>query len=113
MKRYCFALDLKNDSQLIAEYEAAHRKIWPEITASIKSSGIVELQIYRISNRLFMIMDAADEFSLEKKASDDQRNLKVQEWENLMWKYQQAIPGSMPGEKWKMMDLIFDLQMNG
>ena len=113
MKRYCFALDLKNDPNLIAEYEAYHRRIWPEITASIKASGIVDLQIYRIGVRLFMIMDTTDEFSLEKKATGDKNNPKVQEWEQLMWKYQQALPGSKPGEKWRMMEKIFDLDVNG
>lgn len=113
MKRYCFALDLKDDPKLIAEYEAYHQRIWPEITKSIKSSGIIDLQIYRLETRLFMIMDATDEFSLEKKGLDDKRNPKVQEWEQLMWKYQQALAGSKPGEKWRMMEKIFDLDVNG
>ena len=113
MKRYCFALDLKDDPMLIAEYEVYHRRIWPEITRSIKSSGIVDLQIYRIATRLFMIMDTAEEFSLEKKSMDDKKDSKVQEWEQLMWKYQQALPGSNAGEKWRMMQKIFDLAENG
>lgn len=113
MKRYCFALDLKEDPTLIDEYEKFHQKIWPEITESIKSSGIIDLQIYRILNRLFMIMDAGDDFSLERKAEADSKNAKVEAWEKLMWKYQESLPGSAPGEKWRMMDLIFDLKING
>jgi L-rhamnose mutarotase len=31
----------------------------------------------------------------------------VQEWEALMWKYQQALPKVKPGEKWMLMDRIF------
>jgi L-rhamnose mutarotase len=54
MKRFCFALDLKNEPHLIEEYEAYHRRIWPEITATIRSAGILDLQIYRAENRLFM-----------------------------------------------------------
>jgi L-rhamnose mutarotase len=113
MNRHCFALDLKDDPQLIAEYEKYHQRIWPEITKSLRSAGIRELQIYRIMNRLFMIVDADDEFSFEKKLQQDQHDLKVQEWETLMWKYQQALPGSKAGEKWRMMDKIFDLKLNG
>lgn len=109
MKRYCLALDLKNDATLIAEYEAYHKKIWPEIEASIKNSGISQMEIYRTGNRLFMIMETSDSFSFEAKSKSDAINPKVQEWENLMWNYQQALPGSQPGEKWKLMNKIFEL----
>lgn len=107
--KYCFALDLKNDEQLISEYENYHRKIWPEIVDSIIASGITDLEIYRVSNRLFMIMETDESFSFEKKNEIDNANPKVQEWETLMWKYQQAIPVAKPGEKWMVMNKIFEL----
>ena len=110
MKRYCLALDLKDDSALIAEYEEYHRKVWPEILKSIKDSGIQQMEIYRINNRLFMIMETSDDFTFEQKAKMDQANEKVQEWEELMWKYQQAIPGGKPGEKWRLMERIFFME---
>lgn len=109
MKRFCFALDLKDDPRLIAEYEQYHREVWPEIISSIRSAGIQKLDIYRVANRLFMIMETSEQFSLEEKAIADTQNEKVQEWELLMWKYQQAIPGSKPGEKWRRMDLLFSM----
>ncbi|WP_304238299.1 L-rhamnose mutarotase [Jiulongibacter sediminis] len=109
MKRYCLALDLKDDPDLISEYEDYHRSIWPEIKASIKASGILDMEIYRIGNRLFMIMETDDKFSFDTKAKMDEANPKVQEWEQLMWKYQQALPGTKPGEKWQLMDKIFKL----
>ncbi|MEO8853575.1 MAG: L-rhamnose mutarotase [Ginsengibacter sp.] len=107
--RYCFALDLKNDDSLIAEYEEYHQKVWPEIIDSIKNAGITDMKIYRVSNRLFMIMETDENFSFEKKNKMDASNPKVQEWENVMWKYQEAIPGSKPGEKWILMQKIFNL----
>ena len=67
------------------------------------------MQLYRFSNRLFMIMEVNGEFSFEKKGAADAGNAKVQEWEELMWKYQQAIPGTKPGEKWVLMNKIFEL----
>src|SRR5688572_28542691 len=99
-KRYCLAQDLVDDPLLIAEYEAYHKNIWPEIKKSISDAGIVEMEIYRFTNRLFMIMDVNDKFNFAKKGEADAADRKVQEWEQLMWKYQQAIPGSKPGEKW-------------
>ena len=108
--RHCLALDLKNDPALIAEYELHHKNVWPEILKSIKDSGIISMDIYRVSNRLFMIMEVNDVFSFEKKQQADTNNSKVQEWEELMWEYQQPLEGSAKGEKWKLMDKIFELK---
>ncbi len=109
MKRYCLALDLKDDPTLIREYEKYHEKIWPEIEKSIKDSGIINMEIYRIENRMFMIMETVDHFSFEKKSISDFENSKVQEWEKLMWNYQQALPSAQSGEKWLLMTNIFKL----
>jgi L-rhamnose mutarotase len=108
-QRYCFALDLVDDPALIAEYEAYHKSIWPEIEQSITGSGIAAMEIYRTGNRLFMVMEVNEGFSFEAKATADAANPKVQEWEQLMWKYQQALPHAKPGEKWVLMDRIFQL----
>lgn len=107
--RFCLALDLKNDEKLIEEYEEFHQNVWPEIIASIKTAGITGMEIYRVANRLFMIMETDDNFSFEKKNAMDNANPKVQAWEDLMWKYQQALPVAKPGEKWMLMNKIFDL----
>jgi len=109
MKRYCLGLDLVNDEKLIAEYEMYHQQVWPEIKKSITDAGIVQMEIYRFGNRLFMIMEVNERFNFDKKSAADAANAKVQEWEQLMWKYQQAIPGAKPGEKWVLMDRIFSL----
>ena len=110
MRRYCLALDLKDDPALIAEYEAWHQKVWPEILESIKSPGITAMEIYRTGNRLFMIMETTEHFSFDQKAYADANNEKVQEWEQLMWKYQQALPWAKKGDKWVIMEKIFELR---
>jgi L-rhamnose mutarotase len=109
-RRFCFTLDLKNDPALIAEYRKHHEKIWPEITESIKNSGIVDMEIYLLGTRMFMIMEVNESFTFEKKARADQRDPKVQEWEQLMWKFQQALHQANPGEKWLRMERIFKLE---
>ena len=110
MKRYALALDLVNDEKRIAEYEQYHEKIGLEIRDSITDSGILDMEIYRLGNRLFMIMETNDDFSFEKKGKMDAENPKVQEWETLMWHYQQALPMAKSGEKWLLMNKIFDLK---
>jgi L-rhamnose mutarotase len=109
-RRYCLTLDLKEDPKLIAEYRRYHEKIWPEITESIKKAGIEDLEIYLRGTRMFMIMEVNESFLFEKKAETDRKNQKVQEWENLMWKFQKALPGARPGEKWLPMERIFKLE---
>jgi len=109
-RRFCLTLDLKDDPKLIAEYKRHHEKIWPEITRSIKDAGILDLQIYLQGMRMFMILEVDESFSFDKKAQADRQNPKVQEWENLMWKYQKALPEARPGEKWLLMERIFKLE---
>tara|TARA_R110000868_G_scaffold1728_7_gene13846 strand:- start:188 stop:532 length:345 start_codon:yes stop_codon:yes gene_type:complete len=110
-RRYCFGCDLKDDPQLMEEYKEYHAagNAWPEITKSVKDAGIVDLQIYLTGNRMFMIMDVDESFDPIKKAKADAKNPKVQEWEDLMWKYQQALPWAKEGEKWVPMEQVFQL----
>lgn len=109
MKKFCLALDLIDDPKLISEYEKYHQNVWPEIKQSILDSGIINMEIYRVQNRLMMIIEADENFSFEAKNELDNNNTKVQEWENLMSKFQQQLPNSKPGEKWLLMDKVFSL----
>ncbi len=109
-QRYCFTLDLKDDPALIAEYKRYHQKIWPEITRSIKDAGVEDLEIYLLGTRMFMILEAGPNFSLEAKAKADLSNPTVREWEELMWKFQRPLPQAKPGEKWLLMEPIFKLE---
>ena len=110
-RRFCLTLDLKDDPHLIAEYKRHHEHVWPEIIQSIKGSGILDMEIYLLGTRMFMIMEVSEDFSFEAKTEADRRNPKVQEWENLMWRFQKALPQAKPGEKWMRMDRIFKLQV--
>lgn len=109
-QRHCFALDLKDDPDLIAAYERHHERIWPEITESIRSAGIVDMEIYRTGNRLFMVMEVDEDFSFESKAAADRTDPNVRKWETLMSTFQQALPWAAPGEKWVRMARIFKLE---
>lgn len=108
--RYCLTLDLKDDPNLITMYKRYHEQIWPEITQSIKESGIEDMEIYLFGNRLFMIMEVNERFSFASKAAADRNNPRVQEWETLMWKFQQPLPQAKQGEKWMLMEKIFTLE---
>jgi L-rhamnose mutarotase len=109
MNRYCFTLDLVDDPRLIEEYDQWHTHVWPEVISSLREAGIEEMEIYRYGNRLVLIMEVNPQYTHERKKALDLANEKVQEWETLMWKYQTALPGVKPGEKWALMNKVFEL----
>ena len=110
MRRYCLTLDLQDDPELVAEYKRHHEKVWPEIIRSIRDSGILDMEIYLLGTRMFMIMEVEESFSFAAKDQADRENPKVREWEALMWKFQKALPQARPGEKWLPMERIFKLK---
>ena len=111
-KKYCLALDLKDEKEKIDAYLKYNENVWPEINKSLKDSGIISAEIFHTGNRLFMILEVDKSFTFNKKAKLDGSNPKVVEWETLMWKFQQSIPNSKPGVKWVLMDKIYDLNMS-
>lgn len=110
-KRFCLACDLKDNPALIEQYKAYHApgNAWPEITKSIKDAGILDMQIYLTGNRMFMIMEVDASFDPQRKVEMDALNPKVQEWEQLMWDFQQALPWAPEGVKWLELEKIFQL----
>ena len=110
MKRYCLALDLKNDPLLISKYIDYHKEVWPEISSSLRENGIVNMQIYNFANRLFMIIETEDDFSFEKKNKRDKHNPFVIKWEEIMSKFQKPISINDRGEKWMLMKKIYELK---
>ena len=111
VKRYCQMLNLKNSPKLIAEYRKVHslEKAWPEIRAGIRSVGILEMEIYILGSRLFMIVETPLDFDWET-AMDRLSYLPRQaEWEEYVSKFQECVPTSTSTEKWKLMERMFYL----
>lgn len=108
--RYALALDLVDDSAMIQAYEQAHEKIWPAVRDHLREQGVLQMEIYRVGNRLFMLMDVDGAvYSHERMALAAQRNADVVRWEALMGTYQVPTPWASSGEKWVLMQRIFDL----
>lgn len=110
MKRFCFALDLKEDPELIQTYIEHHENVWPEVLKSITDAGIIDMEIYNVADRLFMIMETENDYDPDVKAEADRINEKVQEWESLMDRYQRRLPFAKKNEKWVPMKRIFSLK---
>lgn len=111
VKRYCQTLDLKEDSQLIAEYRKRHSEpeAWPEIRAGIKEVGILEMEIYILGSRLFMIVETPLDFKWEEAMTKLATLPRQAEWEEYMSIFQVAKPGATSAEKWQLMDRMFYL----
>lgn len=109
LRRYCLTLDLKDDPRLISEYKRQHRQLRPEILKSIRDAGVEVMEIYRLGTRMCMVMEVNDSFSFERKAEMDRNNPAVQEWERFVWQFQKPLPEAKPGEKWLLMEKIFDM----
>ncbi len=108
--RYALALDLVDDVQRIADYEKAHAAIWPEVRMHLHNQGVVGMEIYRLGTRLFMVMEVEPTvYSAERMAQAALSNPAIVRWEALMWTYQTPTPWTPAGEKWVVMDKIFDL----
>jgi len=110
-KRYCLTLDLRNDSTLISQYRYWHMNehIWPEIPTGIREVGIVDMEIYILGTRLFMIMETTPGFDFTKDMAKLSGLPRQKEWEAFVAKFQQSLPGAASGEKWKLMDRMFKL----
>ena len=110
--RRVLLLDLKNDPELIARYEAWHATgaVPAAVTASIRGAGILSMEIYRIGNRLAMVMETGPNFDPAAKAAADAANPDVVAWEELMSSFQQVLPWAVGGEKWLEANRIFTLE---
>ena len=111
VKRYCQTMDLKDDPDLIAEYIKRHSEseAWPEIRAGIREVGILEMEIYILGNRLFMIVETPLDFDWETAMKRLATLPRQAEWENYMAMFQVCKEGTTSDEKWNMMQRMFYL----
>jgi len=111
VKRYCQTLELKNDAELIKEYVKRHSQAeaWPEIREGIRSVGILEMEIYIMGGRLFMIVETPLDFDWDTAMAKLATLPRQQEWEEYMSLFQQCASGATSDEKWQMMDRMFYL----
>jgi L-rhamnose mutarotase len=111
VKRYCQTLDLKDDPELIAEYIKRHSEAeaWPEIRQGIRQVGILEMELYILGSRLFMIVETPLDFEWDSAMEKLATLPRQAEWEDYMSIFQIAKPGATSAEKWQLMDRMFYL----
>lgn len=111
VKRYCQTLSLRDNPELIEAYRKAHSKeeSWPEIRAGIREVGILEMEIYILGSKLFMIVETPLNFDWYKAMAKLATLPRQAEWEEYVAKFQQCAEGATSDEKWQMMERMFYL----
>ena len=111
VKRYCQTLSLRDNPELIEAYRKAHSKeeSWPEIRAGIREVGILEMEIYILGSKLFMIVETPLNFDWDKAMAKLATLPRQAEWEQYEAKFQQCAEGATSDEKWQMMERMFYL----
>ena len=110
-KRYCKSLTLIDDQELILGYIAVHAKgkVWPVITQGMKEVGILDMEIYLLENRLFMIMDTVVDFDHEKDLAALAKMPRQSEWEDYVAQFQNSSETASADQKWQLMERIYKL----
>lgn len=106
MPHFVFLLDLVDDPELIAEYDAWHTKVWPEVLDHLKASGYRHCQIHRSGSRLVMLTEA--DSPTPSDGGGRPVPAKVAEWEEMMNRYHIPLPWARPGHKWTHAEVVFD-----
>ena len=111
VKRYCQTLDLRDNPELIAEYRRRHSQehIWKEIPEGIREVGILEMEIYLLGTRLFMIVETPLNFDWDTAMARLGTLPRQAEWEDYMAEFQLVKAGMSSAEKWQLMERIFHL----
>ena len=111
MKRFGMAVQLKDDPEIITQYEECHANPWPAVREYVRQTGIKRVYIYRHERLLFMFMEAEDDFDANNMNAE-LTDPKMKEWDELMTSYQEALPGVTEGStKWVNMKEIHSLEI--
>lgn len=111
VKRYCQTLELRDNPELIATYRDRHSrgKIWQEVMDGIRQVGILEMEIYILGTRLFMIVETPVDFDWDSAMARLATLPRQQEWEDYMAVFQDCGEGASSAEKWQPMERMFHL----
>ena len=108
--RTVLAVDLNGSASSIEAYKAHHRRVWPEVLASLRRAGITADG--HLPARPPTGHDSRDPDPDFRRcfAAHVASSPRVAEWEALMRSLQTPPPGAPPGEWWTEMEPVFSLE---
>lgn len=96
--------NLVNDPKLQQEYlnyHATQFKNWPEVAKGFCNANFQQLLVFKNGRQLMLVISIPKGERLDKlNPKTTENNPRVNEWNRLMKKYQEGIPGTKPGEVW-------------
>lgn len=96
--------NLVNDGTLQKEYldyHATQFEQWPEVAKGFCNADFQQLRIFKNGRQLILVISIPKGSSLDElNPRTTLNNPRVDEWNNLMKKYQEGIEGTKPGEVW-------------
>ncbi len=103
--RTLMTLEIKNDPELLQEYIEIHRpgNIWKQVLKNMDTMGILDMEIYLLGYRAFLIMDTRPDFDLDRQGERWGHLPREEEWQRFVAKFQKTDPNSQAAEKWKPM----------
>jgi L-rhamnose mutarotase len=111
MKHLAFTVNLKDDPQVIKKYKEHHSAVWPEVIEALKEVGVIDMKIYLLGRRLFMVCEVIDSFEPQINFPEYlKKHPCCQQWENLMDTFQETVKEAPVGEKWAEMAEVFSLK---
>jgi L-rhamnose mutarotase len=111
MTRTVLAVDLKDDAAAIETYKDHHRRVWPEVLASLRRVGVHDMDIYLLGRRLVMVVETEGPDYRRCFAAHRISHPRVTEWEALMRSLQEPAPGTAHGDWWARMEPVFSLEL--
>ena len=107
MKCYGLTIILKDDPEVIAQYKAYHRHVWPEVLEHARNLGILKTRIFLIGRRLFMYIETEDGFDIGRSFSaPGGEAARLRAWDDLMRGFQERAPEAQADEWWAQMELV-------
>lgn len=111
MKRFAMTVMLKDDPNVIRQYEQHHANPWPEANAGLTDVGVRRMFIYRWGRQLFMFMETDDDFDLDRDLPRYvETNPRAREWDDLMRTFQETVPGAPEGSTWITIHEVYALR---
>jgi len=85
--------------------------VWPEILESLAGAGILSMEIYRLQNRLFMVMEVSDRFSFEPRRPPMPQMIGSRRGRRSCGATSRPSQAGRPAAKWRLMERVFDFRL--
>lgn len=102
--------NLVKDSVMQQEYLKYHAnqfKEWPEVAQGFCNASFQQLLVFRSGRQLMLVISIPKGASLDElNPKTTENNPRVDDWNALMKKYQEGLPGTKNGETWVFLNPV-------